>query len=141
MYNSVSDKSQDIPNVNVSEAVNARSNMPLNIKKCDMCHASFKKKNTLEKHMMLKHNKTNCSQIKKIGEGKFVLRLTSYQSKKQRQKYWDCKWKEKECLIFYDKVEQYIINNSEYVEDIKNSEYEDKNKESEVVDVKDNLQI
>ena len=45
MYNMVSDKSQDITTVKVSEAVNARSNIPLNIKfKCDMCDASFKKK-------------------------------------------------------------------------------------------------
>ena len=73
MYNMVSDKIQDIPNMNVSEAVNARPNIPLNIKfKCDMCDASFKKKN-----MTLKNNKTICSPKKKIAKKSLFLRLMS----------------------------------------------------------------
>ena len=80
MQNVVCDKSQDIPNVKVSEAVNARSNIPLNIKfKWDMCDASSKKKNTLEKHMNLKHNKINCSSNKKIGEGNVDVDVISGQ--------------------------------------------------------------
>ena len=72
MYSMASDKSQDIPSGQVSEAVNARSNIPMSIKfKCDMCDANFKKKSTLEKHMNSKHNKTDCSPNKKIGEGQF----------------------------------------------------------------------
>ena len=46
MYHMASDRNQDIPTDKVSEAVNARSNIPLKIKfKCDMCDAHFKKKN------------------------------------------------------------------------------------------------
>ena len=51
--------SQDMPTGMVSEAVNARTNIPLNIKfQYDMCDA--KKKTTLEKHMNSKHNKIDC---------------------------------------------------------------------------------
>ena len=67
-----SDKSQDFLTGKVSEAVNARPNIPLNIKfKCDMCDANFKKKNTLEKHINSKHTKIYCPPNKKIGEGQF----------------------------------------------------------------------
>ena len=48
-----------MPTGMVSEAVNDRSNIPLNIKfQYDMCDA--KKKTTLEKHMNSKHNKIDC---------------------------------------------------------------------------------
>ena len=74
-----SDKSQDFLTGKVSEAVNARPKIPLNIKfKCIMCDTNFKKNNTLEKHIFSKHKKINCPPNKKIGKDNLVLRLMSY---------------------------------------------------------------
>ena len=38
-----------------------------------MCEANFKEKITVEKQMNSKHNKINCSQNRKLWEGKFCF--------------------------------------------------------------------
>ena len=100
----------------VSEAVNARSNISLNIKfKWDMYDASSIKKNTLEKHMNLKHNKINCSPNKKFGEGNFDVDVISGQEIEAAvlRLEWRDQMKhvntgnEKEKNAFNDKVEQF----------------------------------
>ena len=80
-----------------------------------MCDSSSKKKNTLENHMNLKHNKINCSQNKKIGEGNFDVDVISGQEIEAAvlRLEWRDQMKhvntgnEKEKNAFNDKVEQF----------------------------------
>ena len=120
MDNNAPNKSQDILNVKLPEAVNASLNIPVKIKcKCDMCDASFKQKITLEKHRNSKHNKIYCSPNEKDAFDVIPGQETDAEALMLEWRYHKKDVKitnEKEKNAVYDKVENDNNENSEFVE-------------------------